>query len=114
LGLQDLLPRILGDITIAPAVAREVRQPRFGLNGIDASQLPGVRVQNPTNLQLIQDLRRRIDEGEAESLALAIEIHAELVVVHDSAARDAAVDLGLRVTGTIGLLLRSKQAKHIP
>lgn len=113
LGLQDMLPRILGEVIIPPAVAREIGQPRYGFNGVDANELPGVITRRPTDAHFVQQLRARVDEGEAEALALAVEIHAELIVIDDAAARSAAHELGLVVTGTLGLLLRAKQANQI-
>lgn len=43
--------------------------------------------------------------GEAEALALAEEIKADLILLDDRAARVEALRRGLLVTGTIGVLL---------
>lgn len=51
-----------------------------------------------------------LDSGEAEVLALAVERDARLVVVDERKARRYAERLGLRLTGTLGLLLSAKQA----
>jgi predicted nucleic acid-binding protein len=113
LSLQDLLPKLLGEILIPPTVAKEIEQPRYGFSGVNAQSLPGVIVRQPADARLVAKLEEQIDAGEAESLALAVEVHADLVIVDDAAARHAAQGLGLTVTGTVGLLLRAKTDRHI-
>lgn len=51
----------------------------------------------------------RLDAGEAEALALAIELKADAILLDESAARAVANELGMQVIGTLGLLLRAKQ-----
>jgi uncharacterized protein len=47
-------------------------------------------------------------------LGLAKELAAELVIVDERAARNLAVNLGLNVAGTAGILARCKRAGYIP
>lgn len=42
--------------------------------------------------------------GESEAIALAREVHAELLLVDDLEARTQASRLGLKVIGTVGVL----------
>ena len=46
--------------------------------------------------------------GEAEVIALALELGSPLVLLDETAARKLARDRGLQVTGAIGILLRAK------
>ena len=50
-----------------------------------------------------------LGRGEREALSLSIELHAERVVVDDRPARRLAQALGLRVIGTLGILLAAKR-----
>jgi predicted nucleic acid-binding protein len=50
-----------------------------------------------------------IGPGEAEAIALAIEAGAARIVLDDKKARRIARELGVTVTGTVGVLLRAKQ-----
>jgi predicted nucleic acid-binding protein len=59
---------------------------------------------------LVTVLRRDLDRGESETLALAIELKADLVLLDEKEGRHAAIRLGLRPLGALGLLL---QAKHV-
>jgi predicted nucleic acid-binding protein len=49
-----------------------------------------------------------LDRGEAEVIALALEIRCPLVLLDDTLARTAAQSIGLHAIGTIGVLLRAK------
>jgi predicted nucleic acid-binding protein len=113
LAMEALISQMLGEVLIPPAVAAEVATPRFGFAGITTNLIPGVHVRTPTDRTVIQDLMRRVDIGEAESLALALELRADLLIVDDAAARAVAREFGLNITGTIGLLLRAKQEGHL-
>ena len=56
-----------------------------------------------------KELAVTLDAGDADALALADQIEASLVLLDESAARQRAKSLGLRKTGTVGLLLRAKR-----
>ncbi len=49
-----------------------------------------------------------LDEGEAEVIVLAIEKSVDLILLDDYEARQFARRYGLKITGTIGILLRAK------
>ena len=49
-----------------------------------------------------------LDEGEAAVIVLALEQNADLVLMDDYDGRAVAAEYSLRVTGTIGLLLKAK------
>lgn len=50
-----------------------------------------------------------LDRGEAEVLALAVELKARLVVIDERKGRHYANRLGISLTGTIGVLLAAKE-----
>lgn len=67
----------------------------------------------------LQDARRAelladLDRGEAEVIALAQELYADLVIIDERLARRHAKRLGLKVTGTLGVLLRAKTLGLVP
>ena len=75
----------------------------------EASWLRVVSLQDPRRADLLADL----DQGEAEVLALAQELNADLVIIDERLARLHAKRLGLTLTGTMGVLLRAKQLGHV-
>ena len=54
-----------------------------------------------------------VDDGEAEAIALAQETGYQLIL-DDLQARALARRFGIRIIGTVGLLVRAKQAGIIP
>ena len=60
------------------------------------------------DIRLFNLLYTEIDAGEAETLVLALEKDADLVLLDDMEARIKARSLGLNVTGTLGVLLKAK------
>ena len=55
-----------------------------------------------------------LDSGEAAALSLAVEIHADAVLIDERRGYEVAVQLGLRTIGILGILLRAKSAGLIP
>jgi predicted nucleic acid-binding protein len=52
--------------------------------------------------------------GEAEVIALAQELNADLVIIDERLARRYAKRVGLTLTGTLGILLKAKERGFIP
>lgn len=115
IGRFDLLRRVYGRLHVANGVweelnAKNQRWPgRDEVAGADWIERHSVR-----NQALITALRRDLGRGEAETIALALELDAELVLLDEREGRHAAQRLGLRVTGVIGLLLEAKAAGAVP
>jgi predicted nucleic acid-binding protein len=59
-------------------------------------------------------LRESLEAGESEAIVLAQELEARYILLDDTLARRKARLIGLRVTGTLGILLMSKKAGCIP
>ncbi|MGB8648806.1 MAG: DUF3368 domain-containing protein [Anaerolineae bacterium] len=60
------------------------------------------------NKSLVAALQRDLDRGEAEAIALALEMNADLVLLDEREGRHAAQRLELEVVGVIGILIESK------
>ena len=56
----------------------------------------------------VQHLLRHLDAGEQAAIALAFERGAEWLLIDDLQGRLAAEQLGLRVVGTLGILVAAK------
>ena len=98
----DLLRTLYDDLRIPPAVRDEYGGVPDGIALVDSPSRPFVRL-----------LRRTVDAGEAEVIALGTDLDAAHVVLDDAAARAEARDLDVTVVGTIGLVIRAKHAGHI-
>jgi predicted nucleic acid-binding protein len=95
---------------IPPAVAEELAIGRKrGIALPDPANLEWVEVQGPAShpvLPLVTDL----GAGKTEVLALALEHTGALVIIDDAPARRVAEALGIKLTGTLGLLIDAKRA----
>ena len=110
----DLLRRVYGEALIPPAVRAEVLAGGPGSPGfVELQRAEWIRVtdlQDPRRADLLSDL----DRGEAEVIALAQELNATLVIVDERLARRHVRRLGLKLTGTLGVLLKAKERGLIP
>lgn len=98
IGRLDLLPALINPVMVPPAVASE-----FG------STPAWMIVKTPEGTGMVAALRLVVDPGESEAIALAFETGCR-ILLDDRKAREAAHRLGIPVTGTIGLLLKAKEA----
>ncbi len=60
------------------------------------------------NVPLATALQRDLDTGEAETIALALEMKADLVLMDEREGRHIAQRLGLNVVGVVGILIAAK------
>jgi len=113
IGWLDLLQAFFQRVTIPPAVWREVVELGGGRAGADqvaqARQAGWIGVTEPTDTALLRLLKRDLDDGEAEAIALCLELGAELLLVDETDARQIAELYELPKTGTIGLLIRARR-----
>jgi predicted nucleic acid-binding protein len=102
IGREALLPQLFDEIRIPPVVQDEI-----------GTVFPWLKVQAVRDVALIAALKTQMDEGEAHVIALATEKTDVFVILDDRKARRIAKQMGLRVIGTVGILLRSKQHGHL-
>ncbi len=104
IGHLDLLHKIYGQIITTIEVATEYGQ-----------TLPDwVEIRAATDKYSRQILEMKIDQGEASAIALALETTESLVILDDYKARKIAEQLGLEITGTIGVIIKAKLLGIIP
>lgn len=79
-------------------------------------QLGWIQTQRLTNTQLANQLQqeRGLDAGEANAIALALELQADDLLIDERLGRQEAVRLGLPIIGILGVLLVAKQRNLIP
>ena len=95
----DLLHRTFGEIITTKEVVQE-----FG------EELPSwVIVKSATDKYRQRILEDQVDRGEASAIALALEFPESIIILDDYRARKVAENLGLAITGTIGVIIIAKK-----
>jgi predicted nucleic acid-binding protein len=106
--LLRLLPDLFDEVYIPAAVWAEIARP--GAPAIDSlSAATWLQRRTVQNVHLVKSLQEELDQGEAEAIALALELNANLILLDEKEGRHIAQRLGLRVTGVLGLLVRGKE-----
>jgi predicted nucleic acid-binding protein len=93
---------------VPPAVLAELKHPLAPKPVQDwAVNAPAwVEVLSPKSSLVLGQL----DLGESEAIALAAEVHADVVLMDEQAGRQEAARRGLRVAGTLSVLDEAEQA----
>ena len=99
-------------VYIPEAVLAELRvnENLNGSNHLKAALEKGwLKVQPVQNKAFIKLLRRELDQGESEAIALAIEKQADLILLDEKEGRRIARTLNLRITGILGIAIKAFQ-----
>ena len=109
-GKLNLIQQLYGMILIPTAVYEELLDGRAGETVITAVRSASwLEIQPVQNQELVSELRNRVNVGEAEAIALAIEVSATRLLIDERLGRQAALDLDLKITGVLGILLTAKR-----
>jgi predicted nucleic acid-binding protein len=98
----DVLPTLFSEVLIPPEVASELASSKrpSEVRAFIATPPPWLRILAPTSIETIP----RLDSGETAAIALAKEVRAGRLIIDEYRGRKAAVQRGLRVVGTVGVL----------
>jgi len=104
LGLFKLLKEYFGEVAIPKEVYEEVVIRGGNLFGAkEVYNSKWIKVVEPENRIAVDSLSVHLGKGEAEAITLAKEKNT-LLIIDDKDGRTMAANLGIRITGTIGLL----------
>ena len=110
-----LLPKIFPMITIPDAVNDEVAKKGAGLPGskevADATWIRQISVRSADKVKAYR--AERLGIGEAEVLALAEELKADMVLMDDERAWDIACQKRLRYLRSVEFLLEGHRRRHL-
>ena len=104
IGELNLLEKIYGQVITTIEVATEYGE-----------TLPDwVEIKSAKNKSVQESLEFQLDKGEASAIALALEIPGSTIILDDLRARKVAEHHKLRITGTIGVIVKAKLNGIIP
>jgi len=111
-----LLSQLYNQVTIPEAVYRELVDIEPPVPGtLEVQGAAWLEVRALVNRGVVEHLENdvRLDPGEAEAIALAIELNADLLLIDERRGRAAADRLGIKITGLLGILVEAKQKNLI-
>ena len=110
----SVLPALYSSVVLPDAVFEEVVVAGQGQPGANAiREAAWVETRAVANRDLVRALRQDLDEGEAEAIALAVEMESVLLLMDEKHGRETADHFDLSYVGTIGLLVEAKRSGHI-
>jgi uncharacterized protein len=105
----DLLRQLYETIFIPEAVYRELTDPNFPVAGATEVQaFDWIQTLAVSDRKIVEVLNNELDLGEAEAIALAVEIQADRILIDERRGRLVATRLKLRYTGLLGILVEAK------
>lgn len=107
-GSWDILATLQQPIVITQKVLQEIRRGRSGSPATDTPISICMTIWEET-IQIPQWLTGVLDEGEASVIALALSEAWPEVGIDEAVGRSVAKTCGLRLTGSLGLLVRAKR-----
>jgi predicted nucleic acid-binding protein len=111
IGHLDLLKLQFSQLWIPNAVAEELAANPWpaAMAAIHSAMRDGwITTADPKNQVLLNLLLPSLHRGEAEAIALAVDLKADTILIDEHEGRLLASQAGLSVTGVLGVLLRAK------
>jgi predicted nucleic acid-binding protein len=106
-----LLERLFGRVIVPMEVHAELLA--GAEDGEPFRSLGWLECRALSDRHVVAELVSRLDLGEAEAIALAIELEADFVLMDERRGRMEARARGLRVVGLLGALVAAKQQGHL-
>lgn len=111
-----LLPQLYNQVILPQAVYRELVEIDPPVPGtLEVQSAPWFEFRQVVNRSIVDRLRQevRLDAGESEAIALALELNADLLLIDERRGRAEADRLGLRITGLLGIFVEAKRRNLI-
>jgi predicted nucleic acid-binding protein len=109
LGLLTLCRDLYGQVIVPTAVQRELGNATSHCAALEIADYTWFEVKAPTAVPRALGVPPDLDAGETEAIALALELHADLVLMDERKGTSAARQLGLATIGVFGVLLDGKR-----
>jgi uncharacterized protein len=107
-----VLPALYPEVLLPEAVAVELKASRFEIVHEILDENPWLQVRRAAK-PVDPALHAALDDGEAEAIALALEVRSPLLIDELRGRRIAASIYGIDVRGTLGTLVRARNAQLI-
>ena len=103
IGMLGVLKELYGKVFITEEVSKE-----FGKTVPD-----WIEVRKVSDNKYLKLMKNFVDLGEASTIALAVETDDIVIILDDLKARKLGQKLNLKITGTIGVLIKARKRNII-
>ena len=103
IGMLDVLKELYGKVFITEEVSKE----------FDKTVPDWIEVRKVSDNKYLKLMKNFVDLGEASTIALAVETDDIVIILDDFKARKLAQKLNLKITGTIGVLIKARKRNII-
>ena len=110
IGHAEILPKLYGNVHITQKVLDELRHPDAPPSVRDWATTPPDWLRIHSDPEEPDKTLSALDPGERTALRLAEQLHSDVLLLDEAAARAFAVQRGLKVSGTLGVLCDGAQA----
>jgi predicted nucleic acid-binding protein len=104
----ELLDRLFNDVLIPQEVynesTKEGKEPTPAIKKWAAGKVVEV-----LNRQKVNEFNEILDKGEAEAITLYLEKSADYLLIDEKKGRKAAIENGIKVIGSLGILVMAKR-----
>jgi len=109
----DLLPQLFGNVHIPQAVHDEIQHNPEAVGAAELDSVPWLRISPVEDNLAVSLLLDQLDAGESEAIVLARELQADLLLMDERRGRRRAIQAGLNVVGTLGILIQARRQNLI-
>lgn len=114
IGELKILKNLFSNVLIPQAVHEEILAlEQLGISTKEYQQATWLQVKPIQSSLLSTQLAKDLDKGETEAISLSVDLSADLLLVDERKGRDMAVGQGLKIMGTLGILLMAKQQHQL-
>jgi hypothetical protein len=93
IGKLDILPKVFGEIIIPTTVFQEITIDGAGMAGSgEILHADWIQVRKSSNSNLFLALKSQVDPGEAEAIALSVELKPYFLLIDERIGRQLAKD----------------------
>ncbi len=110
IGHAEILPQLYGNIHITQKVLEELGHRDAPPAVRDLATTPPDWLKIHSDPEEADKTLAALDPGERTALRLAEQLHSDIVLLDEAAARAIAVQRGLKISGTLGVLCDAAEA----
>ena len=115
IGQLDLLQMLYDRVTVPQAVYDEIVVQGTDLPGaVEVKAASWIEARQPSDRGVVASLELELDRGEAEAIALAVELNADLLLLDEREGRAIASCFNPKFIGLLGVLTETKRKGFIP